>query len=108
MLGTLSLVSQVRQLLRVSVAKNSVNTSARAVSQKKMKFYFLNETETLSSALSPELESLCSPNELVYCTKSHPLDTFLKVESPSEKTVRTALLSIKDKIRTARRSVHQP
>ena len=63
-------------------------------------FYFSPERHTLASALRPALEE--STSEFVHCTLIHPLDEHIEVVAPDEATVRNALLTVKDQIRTAR------
>lgn len=64
-------------------------------------FYLRDETHTLASALREQLES-AHADKYVTCTVLHPLDKHVVVEAPSENDVRSALLRIKDDIRTAR------
>ena len=64
-------------------------------------FYVRDEQHTLASMLRPELEA-AHPEEYVACTLQHPLDTFLKVDAPSEAAVRSALLRVKDRIAATR------
>ena len=58
----------------------------------------------MASALREILEEAL-PDEFVSCTILHPLDEHIVVEAPSEHEVRKGLLTIKDKISSARRSV---
>lgn len=63
--------------------------------------YFRGQTHTLASALREALENL-HPEEYVACTVLHPMDEHLVVEAPSVQSVRTALLSVKEKIERER------
>ena len=74
-----------------------------------MKFYLLDQGHTLASALRGALEESCdSEQEIVSCTLRHPLDTHLEVIAPSENHVRSALLLLKEKIRSSRLSLETP
>lgn len=64
-------------------------------------FYFAGETHTLASALRPLLER-AHPEEYVACTHQHPLDDFVRVDAPDAHALRTALLSLKEQIASAR------
>jgi len=65
-----------------------------------------DETHTLASALRPILEEL-NPYDLVTCTHTHPLNTFIQVQAPSVQRVREALLVLHDRIVKARSVVEQ-
>ena len=70
-------------------------------------FYIPDERHTLASALRGALERTC-PEDLVYCTLQHPLDTHIAVCAPSEAHVRRALLELKEQITRTRAEVqHQ-
>jgi DNA-directed RNA polymerase subunit L len=65
-------------------------------------FYIEGQGHTLASALRAELEASAAHDEIASCTLVHHLDTHLEVRAGSERTVRTALLSIKEKVSDAR------
>ena len=69
-------------------------------------FYIPDERHTLASALRGALERTC-PEDLVYCTLQHPLDTHIAVCAPSEAHVRQALLELKEQIARTRAEVHR-
>lgn len=59
-----------------------------------MKFYLVNQTQTVGSALRTALEHRSDGLEFVSCTHLHPLDTHLEVETPSARLLRHALLDL--------------
>lgn len=69
-------------------------------------FYLPDERHTLASALRGALERTC-PEDLVYCTLRHPLDTHIVVCAPSEAHLRRALLELKEQVTRTRAEVHR-
>ena len=65
---------------------------------------FANAGYTLASVLRCVLEQR-HPEALVYCHKPHPLDDFIRVRAPDDAAIRTALLTIRDRVAEAKRSL---
>lgn len=63
-----------------------------------MLFYIPDEGHTLVSALRTALEREVDAEEYVSCTVPHPLDRYIEVVAPCEKTVRRALLTVREHI----------
>ena len=66
--------------------------------------FFPDERHTLASALAPLLEAQC-PDDLVACAQMHPLDDFIVVRAPSDAAIRTALLSLRERVARARAAI---
>lgn len=64
-------------------------------------FYIRGQSHTVAAALREVLEE-AHPDDFVSCTIMHPLDNHIVVEAPSEASIRSALLTIKDKISRVR------
>ena len=66
-------------------------------------FYFTHSTHTLASMLREALEREAAPDEFTACVVYHPLDRHVEGTARSGEAVRTALLSLREQLQTARR-----
>jgi hypothetical protein len=48
------------------------------------------------------------PNEYVACCMAHPDDTFIRVDAPSQKAIRMALIQLLSQVDTARTEISRP
>ena len=65
-------------------------------------FYFVDETNTLSSMLREALEAAAPLGSFTSCVVYHPLDRHIEVTCSDSRTLRTALLTLKDRVQQAR------
>ena len=72
-----------------------------------MKYYILEQQDTVASAVRTALERASEERAFVACTRLHPLDDHLEIEAPSEQMVRHALLDVKSGLARARLEAHK-
>ena len=66
-------------------------------------YFYQKYCNNLSSQLREALEEITDgTDEFTSCVQVHPLDEHIEVHAPDERTVRLALLRLKDKIQATR------